>query len=199
MKYLLFFSFLIISTIANAQIQYKFNHLTTDDGLPSNSIYSIAEDKKGNIVLGTDNGLTVFDGNDFTNYNIKEGLINPYITAVSTDKNGIIWLINYNGKLQKFENNKIVNTPIFTETYNQLFNLKDKLFLYTIQNRFSNKCYGYNEINKNKKAIWGTKINTPPMPAMSPSVSKSVSLVGGRLVFRYSFRFAMPPSIKSIG
>ena len=69
--------------IANAQIQYKFNHFTTDEGLPSNSIYSITEDKIGNIILGTDNGLSVFNGNDFTNYSVKDGLINPYIVGVS--------------------------------------------------------------------------------------------------------------------
>ena len=131
MKVFLSFLLCFLFTIANAQIQYKFNHFTTDEGLPSNSIYSITEDNTGNIVLGTDNGLTFFDGNDFRNYNIKDGLINPYITAVSTDEKGTIWLINYNGKLQKFKNNKIVNTPIFTETYNQLSNIKDKLFFTT--------------------------------------------------------------------
>ncbi len=148
MKAFLYFLLCFSFAFASAQIHYKFNHFTTDEGLPSNTIYSITEDKKGNIVLGTDNGLTFFDGNNFTNFNIKDGLINPYITAVSTDDKGVIWFINYNGKLQKYEKNKIINTPIFTETYNQLFNLKDKLFLYTVQNRFINKRYCFKEINK---------------------------------------------------
>ncbi|WP_310379755.1 histidine kinase [Flavobacterium sp.] len=150
----------LIHYASNSQTRYKFNHFDTDDGLPSNTIYSVTEDQKGNIVLGTDNGLTFFDGNDFTNYNIKDGLVNPYITAVSTDEKGIIWFINYNGKLQKFVNNKVVNTPIFTETYSQLFNLKDKLFLYTMQNRFSNSCYSYNEINKSHCNVFKPKSTT---------------------------------------
>jgi hypothetical protein len=40
-----FFSF------SYAQIQYKFNHFTTDDGLPTNSIYCITENKNGEIIL----------------------------------------------------------------------------------------------------------------------------------------------------
>ncbi len=153
MKAFLYFLLCFSFAFVNAQIQYKFNRFTTEEGLPSNTIYSITEDKKGNIVLGTDNGLTFFDGNDFTNYNVKDGLINPYITTVNTDDKGIIWFINYNGKLQKFENNKIVSTPVFTETFNQLFNLKDKMFLYTIQNRSVNKRYYFKEINKNNWQI----------------------------------------------
>jgi hypothetical protein len=195
-----FLSFLpcFLFTIANAQVQYKFNHFTTDEGLPSNSIYSITEDNTGNIVLGTDNGLTFFDGNDFTNYNIKEGLINPYITAVSTDEKGIIWLINYNGKLQKFENNKIVNTPIFTETYNQLFNIKDKLFLYTIQNRYSNKCYGYNEINKYNWLVFKPK-NTTISQRIAPPIlvqnNQEIRFQNNNLIYN-NLKVPLPDEVK---
>lgn len=194
LSYILYFSF----AITNAQIQYKFDHFTTDDGLPSNSIYSITEDKTGNIVLGTDNGLTFFDGNDFTNYNIKDGLINPYITAVSSDEKGIIWLINYNGKLQKFENNKIANTPIFTETFNQLFNLKNKLFLYTIQNRFSNKCYNYNEINKNNWQIIKPKNGIISRRIASPILvqdNQEIQFVDNNLVYD-NLKIPLPDEVK---
>lgn len=139
---------MLIYSVLNAQIQYKFSHFTTDDGLPTNSIYSISEDKSGNLVLGTDNGLTFFNGNDFKTLNVKDGLINPYIVAVFTDLKGVVWLINYNGKLQKFENNKISSTSIFTNQTNAFLNTKDNLYLYTMQNRYSNKTYYYNCITK---------------------------------------------------
>jgi hypothetical protein len=41
----------IFSSFSYAQIQYKFNHFTTDDGLPTNSIYCITENKNGEIIL----------------------------------------------------------------------------------------------------------------------------------------------------
>ena len=101
------------STLTSAQTRYKSFHFSTDDGLPSNIIYSIAEDNNHNLVLGTDNGFSVFDGNVFRNYNIKEGLNNPYIVSVFRDKN-CIWLLNYNGQLQKFQDSKILTTSVFS-------------------------------------------------------------------------------------
>ncbi|HCQ12327.1 two-component regulator propeller domain-containing protein, partial [Flavobacterium sp.] len=139
---------LLIYSVLNAQIQYKFSHFTTDDGLPTNSIYAITEDKNGNLVLGTDNGLTFFNGNDFKTLNVKDGLINPYVVAVFTDQKGVVWFINYNGKLQKFENNRVSSTSIFTNQTNAFLNTKEQLYLYTMQNRYSNKTYYYNCINK---------------------------------------------------
>lgn len=198
MKAFLYFLICFSFAIANAQIQYKFNHFTTDQGLPSNTIYSITEDKKDNIVLGTDNGLTFFDGNDFTNFNVKDGLINPYITTVSIDVKGVIWFINYNGKLQKFEKNKIINTPIFTETYNQLFNLKDKLFLYTIQNRFIDKRYCYKEINKNNWQIKKQKKPTDSQRIAPPILfqdNQEIKFKNNNLVYN-NYRIPLSDEVK---
>ena len=198
MKTILIFLLCFSYTIICAQTKYKFNHFTTDEGLPSNSIYSITEDKKGIIVLGTDNGLTFFDGNDFINYNIKDGLINPYITAVSIDEKGVVWFINYNGKLQKFENNKIINVPIFTETYNHLLNLKNKLFLYTIQNRYSNKCYGFKEINKENWSIL-KPVNTTFFRRIAPPIlvqdDQEIQFKNNCLLYK-NFKVQLPQEVE---
>ncbi len=147
MKQFILIFFCLSSFFTKAQTHYKSFHFTTDEGLPSNIIYSITEDNNGNIVLGTDNGLSVFNGNEFKNYNVKDGLINPYIVSVYNDKN-IILLINYNGKLQIFQNNKFISTPIFTEYQNQIITNKNKIFLYTSQNRNFNKTYNYSVVKK---------------------------------------------------
>ena len=51
-------------------------HFTTRNGLPSNSIYGILEDKTGNLWLSTNNGISRFNPTtkSFNNYNIKDGL-----------------------------------------------------------------------------------------------------------------------------
>ena len=56
----------------------KAEHFTTDDGLPSNAIYGILEDEKGNFWLSTNNGLSRFnpETKSFNNYNVKDGLQN---------------------------------------------------------------------------------------------------------------------------
>jgi DNA-binding NtrC family response regulator/ligand-binding sensor domain-containing protein len=55
-----------------------FENYTVKDGLPSDAIYGILEDEKGNFWLSTNNGLSRFNPRDgiFKNYNVKDGLQN---------------------------------------------------------------------------------------------------------------------------
>ncbi len=54
----------------------KAEHFTTNEGLPSNSIYGILEDQNGNLWLSTNNGISRFNPKtkSFNNYNVKDGL-----------------------------------------------------------------------------------------------------------------------------
>jgi len=54
----------------------KFINYMVKNGLPSNIIYAIQSDKKGNIWLSTDNGLSVFNPvkKTFRNYDASDGL-----------------------------------------------------------------------------------------------------------------------------
>ena len=47
---------------------------TIDNGLPSNTIYDIAQDEMGFIWYATDYGVSKFDGINFINYTISDGL-----------------------------------------------------------------------------------------------------------------------------
>lgn len=194
----LFLSFLVLSFVSNAQIQYKFNHFTTDEGLPSNTIYSITEDKKGNMVLGTDNGLTFFDGNEFKNLNVKDGLVNPYIVSVSVDEKGVIWFINYGTKLQKYENNKIRNTTLFTEYNNQILQTKDKFFLYTMQNRASNKEYSFSEMSKKKEQLLKSGKSNISKKIASPILAQDnqeIQLVNNNLIYK-NYKIPLPDEVQ---
>ena len=184
---------------AKAQTQYKSFRFTTDDGLPSNIIYSIAEDNKHNIVLGTDNGFSVFNGNDFKNYNVKDGLNNPYIVSVCSDKN-TIWLINYGGRLQRFENNKIKSTPIFSTNKNDIISFKNNIFLSTQQNRHLNKTYDFVQIDKSNFKI-EPKQNVEKPNRIAPAILMQNGL---EIVFKNDFvtyknyKFKLPDAIKFI-
>lgn len=201
MKTYLYFFLCFSFAISNAQIQYKFNHFTTDDGLPTNSIYCITEDKKGNLVLGTDNGLTFFDGNDFKTLNVKDGLINPYIVAVTTDEKGMIWLINYHGKLQKFENNKIKSTTIFTNQNNAFLNIKDQLYLYNSQNRYDNKTYYYTQIDKKnwqaKKPILNNYIPIRIAPPVLAQDNEEIKSEANFLIYKNN-KVAVPNEVSML-
>lgn len=53
-----------------------FERLTTDDGLPSNTILRILEDQAGNLWMSTYNGICRFDKNKktFRNFSVSDGL-----------------------------------------------------------------------------------------------------------------------------
>ena len=75
-------------------------------------IYSINEDKTGNLWFGTvDAGVWRYDGINLTNYTTKNGLTSNAINTIYKDKNGDLWfgtdgdgICRFNGKtFEKFE------------------------------------------------------------------------------------------------
>ena len=199
MQKLYVFIFCFCTFFIKAQTYYKSFHLTTDDGLPSNIIYSIAEDKNNNLVIGTDNGFSVYNGNQFQNYNVKEGLNNPYIVSVYNDKNSI-WLLNYNGKLQQFNNGKITTTSIFSEYQNQIVTTRDKIFLFSSQNRNLDKTYSQIIIDKSDfKTVKPQKIFN--FPSVAPPIllqnQIEIKLKNNILEFK-EYKIRLPIEIKFI-
>ncbi|WP_146202229.1 two-component regulator propeller domain-containing protein [Dyadobacter jejuensis] len=51
-----------------ADLEYHIQHYTDENGLPQNSVKKIAQDDAGFIWLGTDAGLSRFDGQNFKNF-----------------------------------------------------------------------------------------------------------------------------------
>lgn len=79
---LLFFGFYVSFVHANEPL-YFFSK-TVQDGLSHNTVLSIYKDHKGLIWIGTSNGLNVYTGNNFIQYNNN-------ITDSTTIANNVIW------------------------------------------------------------------------------------------------------------
>ncbi len=60
--------------------------------MPSNLIYSMVQDDKGFLWIGTDNGVTRFDGKYFKVFTTDDGLPDNEILEVRKEKNGTIWI-----------------------------------------------------------------------------------------------------------
>lgn len=73
-----------------------FNHLSTDDGLPQNSVYSIVKDKYGFMWFGTWGGAVRYDGYTFKTYRADENdptaLSSNVIKVIIKDKDQNIWI-----------------------------------------------------------------------------------------------------------
>lgn len=94
-----------LCTVAASYAQrYSFHNLNVDEGLVQSQALCLAQDKVGNLWIGTMGGLSRYDGKTFTNYNMRNGLLSSMVNAVDVDKKGNIWigtqkgLSRFNGK-----------------------------------------------------------------------------------------------------
>ena len=86
-------------------IAQKWTNYTTTDGLADNFVTSIAIDVHGNKWFGTYNGVSKFDGSNWTTYrfnNTANGLVNNWVNAIIIDVKGDIWF-GTNGGVSKFD------------------------------------------------------------------------------------------------
>ena len=79
----------------------SFKQYTESDGLKSNCVFDIFESNDGEIWIGTDNGLTIYDGKSFTNITIAP-IVNSnhnkfYVFSIMQDKSGKIWVATVEG------------------------------------------------------------------------------------------------------
>lgn len=99
---------LLIAPVALAQTSF-IEHFDTKDGLPSNICFYSLQDSKGYIWVGTDAGVSRFDGHYFTNYTIEDGLPDNQILQIKEDRIGRVWFLSFSGKLSFHYNGKIYN------------------------------------------------------------------------------------------
>ena len=70
-------------------------------GISSNQIFSIREDSRKRIWIGTDSGVNVYDPSDgskeFTYYNTRDGLAGNHVYGILEDQNGAMWFSTDNG------------------------------------------------------------------------------------------------------
>lgn len=93
----------VAHTAASAQAgrNFRFTHLTNDNGLPANTVYSICQDFKGFIWIATADGLCKYDGRRVTVYEVepeksirKKGGI---VRQVFEDRQRRLWVITQKG------------------------------------------------------------------------------------------------------
>ena len=75
----------------------KLDHYTVQNGLNSNSIRSIFQDPKGNLWVGMDQGLSIFNYNGFIVEDTVQQKVTGFVNAIDMDESGNIWLATSRG------------------------------------------------------------------------------------------------------
>ena len=122
---------LILSAFTN-YAQQNIKNITLDDGLPSNTIFDVQQDKIGYLLIATNKGLVQFDGDDFTQIN----KLNTHTIFVKDDimyagsENGLF--IKNKSKEQFIKGKKILkiflkDDELFLGTQEGVYHLKNTL------------------------------------------------------------------------
>jgi len=108
---------ILVSSFAIGQETITFENFNTKNGLISNEVNRIAEDKNGYIWLGTTEGVSRFDGYQFTNFRLSKTRVT---CAIAVDETGGIWAANdeaiyqYNSLSQCFDKYiSIASKPVY--------------------------------------------------------------------------------------
>ncbi len=87
----------LFSVHAQTFQQMESRNLSARDGLLSNQVYDIVQDRQGYIWFATSNGLSRYDGYSFLNYNMLNAPLQKLLQASLgnihyDDRNGLLWV-----------------------------------------------------------------------------------------------------------
>jgi ligand-binding sensor domain-containing protein/serine phosphatase RsbU (regulator of sigma subunit) len=97
-KYFVCIVLFLPATILPLKAQkYFFDNYSVKQGLSEQKVYTLLQDSKDYIWLGTPNGLSRFDGKTFENFTSRNNLGSGGVRSIFEDSLGYIWIGHMNG------------------------------------------------------------------------------------------------------
>ncbi|MFT7589913.1 MAG: two-component system LytT family response regulator [Limisphaerales bacterium] len=116
--------------------QFRFEHYVVNDGLPSSTVFDMAQDEKGALWIGTALGLCRYNGKDFVSYSVLDGLPGNSVYKVHPDDKGRLWLATYSG-IGFWADGHYTAVPMGEKERLSSFNVSpDKKYYFTSKNKF---------------------------------------------------------------
>jgi len=109
---LLFFTF---NNVLFSQ-QYGFKKYTHLTGLSQDFVYSIFQDNSGNLVISTGEGISFFDGVEFKNYSVKNGISENSVTCGNKLEDGTLVFGHNEGGITKYKDGKFTSFKKYIKT-----------------------------------------------------------------------------------
>lgn len=89
--------------------QLSVRTYTTADGLPRDLVHHIVRDSRGFLWFCTGDGLSRFNGYEFTNYGVEHGLPHPVINDLLETRRGVYWVATNGGGVARFNPSPLRN------------------------------------------------------------------------------------------
>ena len=99
---------------------------TTADGLPRDLILRIVRDSHGFLWFCTADGLSRFNGYEFTTYGVEHGLPHPFINDLLETRRGVYWVATNGGGVARFNPSPLRNEQTQTRNLFTAFPVGDK-------------------------------------------------------------------------
>ena len=99
---LVYFVSIVISSFSQ---EYKFDHITQKDGLSNPFINCIEQDDNGLLLVGTGEGVGLYNGVTFKMFNSEDRLAEDFVSTCYKDSRGKIWLGHKNGGVSFYDDN----------------------------------------------------------------------------------------------
>jgi len=106
MKFFVWLTFLFPVIILPGRAQsYFFDNYSIKQGLSEQKVYTLLQDSKDFIWLGTANGVSRFDGKKFENFTSRNNLAAGGVRCIIEDSLGYIWFGHLNGGISRYNGN----------------------------------------------------------------------------------------------
>ena len=170
---------LIVHSIVSHAQKPVYKHYTTEDNLPHDITYQIMQDGQGYVWIGTDDGLSKFNGTEFTNFSYEDGLQSNYVIDISESSPNEYLIATWGAGLHHLKNDSIYKSNIGNDSFTKIkkaYKLNDSLvygsrrhrpFIYNIKQNKKNLCY----------IVINDKTSNPEISFTKPDVDTSEYLI----------------------
>ncbi len=106
---LLFILLLLVLKSGFAGNNPYIRHYGISEGLLTNTVYHVSQDKEGFLWFSTDAGVVKYNGTIFKHFRKRDGLTDKDILRTQEDSRGRVWIFSFNGNIHFHFKNKIYN------------------------------------------------------------------------------------------
>lgn len=128
--------FLTVSVNQLKAQKYFFDNYSIKQGLSEQKVYTLLQDSKDYIWLGTANGVSRFDGRNFVNFTSHDSLSSGGVKCIIQDSLGYIWLGHLNGGISRFDGHKfekaLFDSIEFTGDITSIQQIGDKIWFTSV-------------------------------------------------------------------